>query len=472
MKVLKEYGMEVDEKMMKNSRIRSINPQTYKMLLAYSDDYKTLDEYSIQSLKSYALEVKKDDEIFEDYNPDIIYINLYKWEDEYKNLEEKDFKFDKMKIDKTLLMTDLKKLIYNQYSIPETDKIILFKKTEYGLNNYQITELFTNDEEMGNQINCILSDNSKLFLEIILDSNLNFKENSNFIQHFDENSANVIINFNFPIKNENNLLKKPTKIRVGTYKFDNSIEIKKNKNLSELKKRISEVLNISKDQFIMKKNSHNGVELKNLNELIDKHTTSNMNIYIEYGIPQKDTELKINVYRTQYDFTFFLVFPYKTIDEGILKVDLNWTIKELKLFIIAELERKSIQMNHTDIENIYIREYKNDRPTRFYKDESTLSDLQFTENKKIIIQNYNLTKIIYKSQNDLQLSVRMWDPSQWKISAPYEIVFYKGMTFLDLSQILIQLFPGVEAQNLSAYKIINEMNAYMDDFKKYKVSIF
>jgi hypothetical protein len=395
--------------------------------------------------------------------------------------QEKEFKFDKLKIDKNLLMSDLKELIYKNFNIPKELEIFLIKKIDLGVNNPQITELFSNEDDMTKQINMNVHDNVKLYLEIKLHEME--RNQSLFLKYFDENSANVIVNFNIPVKLDNIIeagptsnatgnktkLKPSTRMRMGLYKFDNQIEIKKNKTLGDLKKRISEVLNLSQEEFIMKKKSHNGIELKNLSEIVDKHSNTSLDIYIEYGNPQKDTEIKINLYRTEYDFSFFLVFPYKTIDEGIFKIDLHWSILELKKYLINELQKKGI-VNFNKTEEVYIREYKNDRPTKFYSDISIIGkDLQFTESKKIIIQKYKQTDLSNDNFNDVQLSIRLWDPSVWKISAPYEIHFQKGTSFLEFAEKIYPIFKNVEEQNMSVYKIVNDINLYMDDFKKFKV---
>lgn len=487
-KVLKEYLLDIA---MKNCRIRFYNSQSFKMLQPLVEEFRTLEESAVVSHKTYALEVKKDDEEFEDYNPNSISVNVCLWDQSYVNKEEKDFRFEKIKIDKTLTMSDFRTKILDLYKIDLDKEIFVIKKVDFALNNYQVNELLNNEEERNKQIHQCLSDNSKVYLEV---KDEDWKE-SRFIKHFDENSANIVVKFNFPIKKEeqtNNTnislngstakstrFKKPPKITMCSYKFDNQIEIKKYKTLGELKKRIAEMLNINENEFIIKKNSHNGVELKNLTENIDKHTSNVLTIYTEFGNPQKSSEIKINLYKTDYDFSFFLVFPYKTTDEGVFLVDLNWTIGDLKKFLVGELGKKVNSSGgklfkddeEVKFEEIFIRDYKNDRPSKIYRDTSVLGkDLQFTEKKKIIIQRYRESKIDFR-EGEIQLSVRAWDPSQWKISAPIEIHFSKGLTFLEFAHKVHELFPQMEPQNISAFKILNEMNVYMDDFKKYKVQL-
>ena len=156
-----------------------------------------------------------------------------------------------------------------------------------------------------------------------------------------QSSESPIVNGNgIPNGVKKAVVKKAPRITLGSYKFDNEIEIKKSKTVGDVKKRISEILNIPENEFIMKKGSHNGAEFKALNDLIDKYTSNALNIYIEYGHPQKDSEIKINLFTCEYDYSFFLVFPYKVTDVGIFMVDLNWTVVELKKSLIEEIKKR------------------------------------------------------------------------------------------------------------------------------------
>jgi hypothetical protein len=71
-----------------------------------------------------------------------------------------------------------------------------------------------------------------------------------------------------------------------------------------------------------------------------------------------------------------------------------------------------------------------------------LKDLLFTENKKIIIQEYTLSKLEFQP-SDIQLTIREWDPSVWKVHSPYEILFHKGTTFLEFAQKIQSLYPHI-----------------------------
>jgi hypothetical protein len=84
------------------------------------------------------------------------------------------------------------------------------------------------------------------------------------------------------------------------------------------------------------------------------------------------------------------------------------------------------------------------------------------------LQEYDYSTLEY-IPGDIQLTIREWDPANWKVSKPFEIHFKKGTTLIELAFKLIMLFPDIKPESISAYKMVNGYNVYMDDFKKYKV---
>ena len=73
--------------------------------------------------------------------------------------------------------------------------------------------------------------------------------------------------------------------------------------------------------------------------------------------------------------------------------------------------------------------------------------------------------------NDIQVSVREWDPSAWRVSPPREIFVPKGTTFLEMAQKLNkEVYHDIQPADMSIFKILNEINIYMDDLHKCKVS--
>lgn len=313
-----------------------------------------------------------------------------------------------------------------------------------------------NTNNVNNINNSLLIENSKIFIEYKTpewennsNNNYNYDLNKNkkhynlskFIKFFDEKLPNIEIKFNVPIKQD-----KKVKITVGSYSFNEKIEIKPNKTLKDLKKEISDYLRIDEDNFIIKKNSHNGIELKNLSESIDKVCTGNLKIYIEYGSPQKENEIKINLFLCELDLSFFLLFPYKIIDLGFFNINTEkiTTIKDLKDFLIKEIEnKKNIKFNNEQF--IVIREYLNERPTKIFHEMQNIKDMNLLNNKKIFIQEIKtMKKLTDFDTSDLQLTVREWDCENWKVSEPIEIHLKKKTTFIELAKILGEYYTNIK----------------------------
>jgi hypothetical protein len=452
-----------------------------------------LQEYNFNSNKTYSIEKKQDNEEFEIYNPNMIIINCCVWDNAYNSsdIEEKDLVFKKVKIDKKILFCNIKEYLYKNLDLAPKEETFIFRKIDYAHNNYSICEINLNSNSYSNgnsytngflnhQENCnndsdkenksnlnqftnlnnsLLVENSKIFIEFKENEssdNNNQKEDSDkidknktkhyykfskFIKFFDVKIPNIEIKFNVPLKQD-----KKVKITIGSYKFDEKIEIKPNKTLKELKKAISDYLILDEDSFIMKKNSHNGVELKNLSETIDKICTGNLKIYIEFGCPQKENEIKINLFLCELDLTFFLLYPYKVTDLGFFNVNLEKvsSIKDLKEFFIHELKyKKNNELSNKDF--IVIREYLNERPTKVFHESQAIKDLNFINNKKIFIQEIKTMKNFKDFENsDMQLTVREWDPENWKVSEPIEIHLKKKTTFLELANILQEYYPHMK----------------------------
>ena len=63
-----------------------------------------------------------------------------------------------------------------------------------------------------------------------------------------------------------------------------------------MKEHIAKYLVISENDFIMKRFSHNGQELKNLNEKLDIFNSNNLSVYVEYGKPLDESKTIMYIY--------------------------------------------------------------------------------------------------------------------------------------------------------------------------------
>ena len=54
---------------------------------------------------------------------------------------------------------------------------------------------------------------------------------------------------------------------------------------------MAELLGVEANHFIMKKHNYNGVEIKNLYDVIESITLSSMNIYLQLGTPPSECKI-------------------------------------------------------------------------------------------------------------------------------------------------------------------------------------
>ncbi len=158
LKVMKEFNIENDEK---NVRIRVIS-NNGKLLDTFPMENKTVDDYSIYAFRTYSLEIRDSEDIpFDDFDPNLINISIFLWNDSYEDLEERDFVSHNLKINRQEPLYNLKNKIYEQFNINKEKELYCFKRLET-----TTTDLFANSYELNKEIylNAIY-DGSKIYVE-------------------------------------------------------------------------------------------------------------------------------------------------------------------------------------------------------------------------------------------------------------------------------------------------------------------
>ena len=158
-KVMNEFKIDKDEK---NVRIRVVN-NNGRLLDTFPLEDKTIDDYSIYAYRKYSLEIRENENVpFDEYDPNSINILLCKWEDKYEEMEENDFTFDNLYINRQEPLSNLKNRIYDKFKIDRNKEIFCFKRFDKS-----IIELFKNSYELNKEIflHAIFNE-SKLYLEI------------------------------------------------------------------------------------------------------------------------------------------------------------------------------------------------------------------------------------------------------------------------------------------------------------------
>ena len=465
-----------------DSRIIIYNNNNNKIIdiLNPSKDIMTLEELNLTQNHIYHLEIKQPSDIFEEFNPDEIDISLIKWEDSYLNEINKNKKRNKSDIEKNSIQIKINKnmkkeefieKIKSALNYPNEEAILIHKIQEYGYNNINLITLNTETE-----LKKFISDNLIFYIESETKQN---SDEYKFKKYFDSFIPDIKVVFNTPIAEDK--LKKIKRITAKDYKFDKSLEINPKSKLSKLKEDISKILNISIDNFIIKKNTHNGVEIKNLEETIDKYSTKNLTLYIQYGTPRKDGDILLNIHQYIYDISQFHIYPYNIIDLGHMIFDKKNNLSEV--INIIRTKNKKFVNNETDKDNkdnmeYYLREEKNFKIGKIFLDKNkTLLDIGIKEGETLICQNIDKNNIfIFDKENineSLNISIRFFDHKNWSLSTIYETFFNKKIStkdfYINIIKAIIEQkkLKCEDLNDIEGVKISNnEFYFYMDDIIK------
>ena len=460
----------------KDTRIVIYNSNNNKIIniLNPSKDNNTLEELNLTQNHIYHIEIKSPTETFSEFDPDDIIISLIKWDESFLINTNKNKKRNKSDIEKNAIKLKINKNIQKEEFISkiklalnysEIDNILIHKIQEYGYNNISLITL--NDTI---DIKKFISDNIIYYIEPDIK-----QEKEKFRIYFDSLMPDIKVIFNTPITEEK--LKKIKRITAKDYKFDKSLEINCKIKLNKLKEEIGKALNINVDNFIMKKNTHNGIEIKNLEDTIDKYSTKNLTLYIQYGIPRKDGDILLNIHQYNYTINEFHIYPYDIIDLGHMIFDKKNTLNEV--INILKTKNKKLIYNPED-KNIefYLREEKNFKIGKIYLDKNkTLLDIGIKEGETLICQNISKNNIYIFDNEDtnerLNISIRFFDHKNWSLSESYEIFFNKKITtkdfYINIIKYIIEQkkFQCEDMSDIEGVKISNnELYYYMDDIIK------
>ena len=460
----------------KDTRIVIYNSNNNKIIniLNPSKDNNTLEELNLTQNHIYHIEIKSPTETFSEFDPDDIIISLIKWDESFLTNTNKNKKRNKSDIEKNAIKLKINKNIQKEEFISkikfalnysEMDNILIHKIQEYGYNNISLITL--NDTI---DIKKFISDNIIYYIEPDIK-----QEKEKFRIYFESLMPDIKVIFNTPITEEK--LKKIKRITAKDYKFDKSLEINCKIKLNKLKEEIGKALNINVDNFIMKKNTHNGIEIKNLEDTIDKYSTKNLTLYIQYGIPRKDGDILLNIHQYNYTINEFHIYPYDIIDLGHMIFDKKNTLNEV--INILKTKNKKLIYNPED-KNIefYLREEKNFKIGKIYLDKNkTLLDIGIKEGETLICQNISKNNIYIFDNEDtnerLNISIRFFDHKNWSLSESYEIFFNKKITtqdfYINIIKYIIEQkkFQCEDISDIEGVKISNnELYYYMDDIIK------
>ena len=278
----------------KNVRLRLYNRFKDEMLDVYENKKDlSLKILKFKAMKNFIIELKKENEEFENFNPNMTNLKIVFWNEEAEKIDWVP-KYEKITLSQNSKISDLIELIKKKYIKNEKEiekKEILEKdlKNEKKINIIN-KKIFKNGLLKGENFSLLPNKTlNDLYLTNQTTIYIDFKEESEWINFFKRENNKIIINFNYP-HSENSTEKKVD------YNFKIKIDI--NKKLKDLKKEIKKILNLNLDQdFIIKKGGISGIEFKDQTKIVRTlGIINNSFLFLKFGRAITLNEIKVNIF--------------------------------------------------------------------------------------------------------------------------------------------------------------------------------
>jgi hypothetical protein len=157
--VLREYKMEGWEED-RNFRLRVLSSNQF-FQESFPNEDLTLEEAGIYNNRIYSLEIRSENNQFEEYIEKTINIIVYFWD---TNKEECECRT--VKISKDQQMTELKDHIYSTFQIKRNSPLYCFKKIDLNANQYNLIEIF-DESNLNKLIHNYVFEGMKMYVECI-----------------------------------------------------------------------------------------------------------------------------------------------------------------------------------------------------------------------------------------------------------------------------------------------------------------
>ncbi|OMJ81023.1 hypothetical protein SteCoe_18584 [Stentor coeruleus] len=420
------YGLEIDPK---DSRLRDLDIND-RMSSILKDDMR-IDKIQISHNKKLAIEIKLPNEEFEDYDPMKMILKVIPWKDVYlidSNLEEIIENPDTLRIIRNATVKELIDIISYKYDI-NTNCLKIFKKNAY---NVMYSSEAINITQTGNEkLNfCSITENTLLFIEKHEDKMQKSKWQVFFDQESSKTTIKVILHENFQ-------------------NTDYRVSIHPQKTLSELKSMISKKFNIPESEFIMRKNTGQTPELKDMNQSVKQTNLPNNDLIISRGIPLKPNQIRLMIYisvinqKPLKDSEFFSI--YQLFD---MPADLEWGIPVFK----AKIREKIMDYFPTlHVANMRLREIQNEKLSKWIDDTMRINDISNFDNKRLAIQSIRSSDFV-KEKDDIIIAVRRFIPNTWELEQAVEVKINHKGTLHKIGEILSIEFD-IPLEKIETYKI-------------------
>jgi ubiquitin C-terminal hydrolase len=394
------------------------------------DESKTFGQLAIYNYKSMGLETKTESEVFSDYDPNCIVLKVYNWDDAYAqqadiSISEKAADPKRVTISRSSTVRQLMEQLQAALDIPVEEQKIL-KKGFVGASSY--VETVSSRINLDQSLNYArVYEGSILFIERVDESRLK----SRWQEELEREANRYTIRFNDPEAPPNSF---------GQTEFNMKVCLDCSETLSKLKSLIAVELKLSEEEFLIKRGSKHGFEMKDLSFKLTQCNLMNSSVlFIEKGRPNHPDE-----YNLVFTMAEIPVSPYW---DGMcyhfyelleIPLNCNLTVLEAKTQLCAKVNAAfptlALQPTH-----IRLRERNQERLMKVLNDNEQLSSYTLYERKNIAVQVLTEPEEEIKT-TQLVIVVRHWSPATWSLSKPVELIVDKYSSLSKFGAIVAEAF--------------------------------
>ena len=425
-----------------------------------SMDSFTIEALGISSFRDYALEIKNENEVFKDFRQEDMYLKLVVYDPTITSIEEEHFAVKNIQVSKNSRIKELAALISTEIKVDQEKLRILrfIRGNVYEESTFD--DLFTQENLEKTLLDLRIYDASYIYAESILTEE--DKKQSKWMGILEKDRNMIHIMFNNPYETIPN---------STIVEFTNKISVCKTSNLSEVKQKISDILKLKPNEFIMKTGGIAGIELKDLYcTLSSLGFLCNSTLYIEFGIPAQLNEYKVSLDSAMLnpnekeDYELHILSSF-----GNFPVNADATVLQVKESIAAKLS----EQNGKPLSplKLRLRERSNDKLGKVFLNTLAIKLYGMYDNKPLAFEILEEEERFDRS--DILIVVREWNQVDWTLSAPKEIVAKCAWRMHDLAYHLCNYYPQYrnKIDTLSASKVGTLWNFNREDLLVMKVII-
>lgn len=449
-KAKKELKLE-DEKD-SNIRLRLYKPREDMML----DTFTSMEAREILYLgitpdKCYALERKVDDEEFGEYDPCLVKVKCLLYDSSTISSDSESCKVFFICISRRRPIKDFEAMIRKELSIPDDEYFYIFKRRvisdsmkEAHLLNSEENLIYSLEEMKVYEATKILIERPAEGLSpLVRPASLEQfdEERSSWVQLIEKENYNLLIRYNLPSLTPNS--------EMAT--FDQELMIDSRLTVADLKRAISEQMEVEEDKFILRRGGKVGIEMRDPTKtLIKCGLLSGSVIYTAFGTPTGPNEILLKMLMTAKDDNE-LAHHYNLKPVAEIAIDQNSTPEQ----VIAKTAQIYAKDTGIDLscKVFRLREKHSRSLMKVYRD-LPIKRLGIHDGKQLVLENIDPTVQIPRIEmRQYLLVVRIINPESIEFEDIFEFAIEKTDTMASLAQRIFETCPKIPLEFMEAAKV-------------------